>query len=176
MKKLLILSTATFLLSPSGLFSANNSLQSLLENSPFGHTPTVSQLESQVPPLEFMGLMVENETTFFSIYDPESKRSSWARLQEESKLDFKIIQYDKILRQITLTHRGDTIILTLDSMWGRPTVRDEEGKPHLVANHRGSSAPKPPRLASETHRLSNIASEIKRRRALRQQKIEQTRR
>ena len=146
----------------------------LLENSPFGSSIQVEKAQEQSHPLEFKGILVENGTTYFSIHDPETTRSAWAQLHEKTKLDFEVLAYNQSLRQITVNHRGTEIKLVLPAIGqqqNRTTTRNQNA---LMANT--NTVAKPSLTTSEATRLSNIAAEIKRRRALRLQRIEQTRR
>ena len=147
---------------------------SLLKNSPFGPSMLVEKPLEQSHPLEFKGILVENGTTYFSIHDPETTRSAWAQLHEKTKLDFEVLAYNPSHRQITVNHRGTEIKLVLPAIGqqqDRATTRNQNA---LMANT--NTVAKPPLPTNEATRLSNIAAEIKRRRALRQQQIEQTRR
>lgn len=149
-------------------------LDSLLQNSPFGRTTAPAQPTS-TEPLEFRGIMVEDGIHYFSLRETASARSYWVTLHDGSSGSFVASDYDAANQRLTVDYQGTQLVLSLLT------------PDHLVAPPATAARPPPPASASarptagpsaspetEAERLRNIAEEIKRRRALRQQAINNT--
>ncbi|MBW7896014.1 MAG: hypothetical protein H3C27_12920 [Opitutaceae bacterium] len=147
---------------------------SLLQNSPFGRTTTAAQ-PSSAAPLEFRGIMVEDGIHYFSVRETASARSFWVTLHDGGAGSFVASEYDAANQRLTVDYQGTQLVLALVT------------PDHLVAPPASAARPPPPATASarpaagpssspeaEAERLRNIAEEIKRRRALRQQAINNT--
>ncbi len=149
---------------------ARSDLQNLLQNSPFGQRQNNSPEINESTPLEFRGVLTESGVAYFSIFEAATSRSAWVRLNEESSRDFTAKSYDGDNRQLTIEYQGRDLVLSLAA----------DSTPTPVSTTSAAAAPQPEATkapqpsVSEAQRLNNIAAEIKRRRALRQQAINQT--
>ena len=145
-------------------------LNSLLNNSPFGSGSRSANDSQSNEPLEFRGVLTESGVAYFSIYETSTSRSAWVRLNEDSSRDYTAKRYDWENRQLTIEYQGRDLVLSLaaDSSPGPIAT------PVAAVAPTGTTASKP--TISEAQKLNNIAAEIKRRRVLRQQSIEQTKR
>lgn len=153
---------------------AAGQLDSLLSNSPFGSAKSGQTAEAGTQPLEFRGVLEENGQQIFSIYDTATKRSRWVGLNAASD-DFVVKSYDASANSISLEQHGRVLALTLKSgpkmaqnmplplPPGMPQPGSNNGQPAQVLPN-GAMGKGP-----EAQRLQQIAEEIRRRRALRQQ-------
>jgi hypothetical protein len=144
-------------------------LDSLLRNSPFGRGSSVAKNTSSTP-LEFRGVMVSGGAYYFSIYEADASRSTWVRLNDPSAKDFTAKTYDAQNKQLTVEYQGNSLTLALASA---PAVSAPPA-PRPAVSPPVAAATQPPSPNSEAERLRKIAEEIRRRRALRQQAIENT--
>ena len=133
-------------------------------------------------PLEYRGYLETSEGVQFRIYNPTRKAGVWARLNERNaEFDVTPKQHDDGYRTLTLEHQGRTITLA---------VRE----PKVVSAGSAAALPMPaaapvpaanvapavtqsvvlnPSPADEQRRLEAVASEVARRRALREQATQQ---
>lgn len=149
-------------------WAVEGDLNSLLQNSPFESGASTTGPKSNEP-LEFRGVLTESGVAYFSIYETATSRSAWVGLNEESSRDYTAKSYDGENRQLTIEYQGRDLVLSLavdSSPAAIPTLAATNPTPTET------TAAKP--TVSEAQKLNNIAAEIKRRRALRQQAIEQT--
>ena len=151
-----------------GVWAVEGDLNSLLQNSPFESGSSTTGTKSNEP-LEFRGVLTESGIAYFSIYETSTSRSAWVRLNEDSSRDYTAKRYDWANRQLTIEYQGRDLVLSLaaDSS-PAPIATPAE----IAPTPAGTTAAKP--TISEAQKLNNIAAEIKRRRALRQQAINQT--
>ncbi len=117
-------------------------------------------------PLELRGIMADGGDYMFSVFDSGKKSSVWARLNEPGR-EFVIKTHDPARDMITVDHHGRMLTLTLKAakitaapaLGPRPNVATPVGGP-IVLN---------PTPADEQRRLEAVATEVRRRRALREQ-------
>lgn len=155
----------------TALAAAESDLGGLLRNSPFGSAPDKTADKGSTP-LEFRGVMMEGDTYYFSIHTTSDSRSVWLQLNQKSARDFTPTSYDAVNRQLTVDYQGSSLVLSLNS--ARRTPGPAVGPVPAVQPGTNAPAPTPTAATSsadEAERLSKIADEIRRRRALRQQAI-----
>lgn len=151
---------------------AAGQLDSLLSNSPFGSAKSNQAADTTTQPLEFRGVLEENGQQVFSVYDTATKRSRWVGLNAANE-DFVIKSYDAEAHTISLEQRGRVLALTLKS--GPKVVQNfpQLPQPGMQPGANGQPGQILPNGAvgkgPEAQRLQQIADEIRRRRALRQQ-------
>lgn len=151
------------------------SLQNLVQNSPFGTAVPVGQAGAAAGPLEFRGTFVEGGERFFSILDTASRRAEWVGLKDSGHA-FQVKSYDPDSETVTLDYQGRSLSLKLRT--ARITAM---AMPPPSAGPQPVVAPGGPNAASvtpaptttEAQRLAQVAEEIRRRRALRQQAQQQ---
>ncbi len=146
------------------------SLQSLVSNSPFG-TAAAAGPNTGMPtgPLEFRGTFVDNGERFFSLLDPATRRSEWVGLNEAGR-PFTVKSYDAERETIVVEYQGRSLDLKLHAarISALPPVAAAPVPMPANANPgRPEAIPAP--STTEAQRLAQVAEEIRRRRALRQQ-------
>lgn len=169
-----LLSAIVGIFAAASLSALETDLNTLLQNSPFGNTTRATPQSNEPVQLEFRGVMSESGTSYFSIYEPTASRSAWVRLNEKSAQDYVVESYDASNRQLKVKYQGQTLTLTLSSTVSRVSSGPTGVQQQNNLSSAPTATPKPAVMASEAERLSKIASEIKRRRALRQQAIKKT--
>jgi hypothetical protein len=154
--------------------AASASLESLLRNSPFSGPTSAAPGARPDLPLEFRGMMVDRGEQFFSLYDTVSHASLWVGLNEPGN-PFKVQNYDSAKATVTVDFQGRILTLPIKQAKiaamapGAPTpaaapgVQTPGGPP--LPNLNAANA------TEEAARLSAVAEEIRRRRALRQQQV-----
>ena len=115
--------------------------------------------------------MEENGQLLFSIFDTATKRSRWVALNDPSS-DLVIKSYDADAHTVTLDQSGRPLALTLKS--GPRIVQNipppmQPGMQPGANGMPGQILPNGVGKGPEAQRLQQIAEEIRRRRALRQQ-------
>ncbi|MBA4137917.1 MAG: hypothetical protein C0518_11415 [Opitutus sp.] len=149
------------------------SLQNLIANSPFGSANQASGAPTANTPLEFRGTFVDNGERFFSILDTASRRAEWVSLNESGR-PFLVKNYDPEKESITLEFQGRAMDLKLHSArvtampMPQPAMVNNSGAPQ-VGGGGAQVRPGPQPTTTEAQRLAQVAEEIRRRRALRQQ-------
>ncbi len=133
-------------------------------------------------PLEYRGFIETAEGSQYRIYDPVKKAGAWIRInQKHGDFDVLAKAYDNDQKTLTIEHGGRTLTLA-------------ERKPKIVSSGNAAQAmlPPPPQNAQpavapavtqsvvlnptpadEQRRLEAVASEVARRRALREQATQQ---
>ena len=166
--RIALLLTIGSLLSPASGIAANQ-LDSLLNSSLFGTAAKSGQpADAGNQAFEFRGVSEENGQQLFSIYDTTSKRSRWVVLNDTSG-DLVVKSYDAEAHTISLEQSGRVLSLTLKS---GPRVAQnipppmQPGIPGLPGQQ---VMPNGMAKGPEAQRMQQIADEIRRRRALRQQ-------
>ena len=176
----------TVFLQPGVARAAPAKLDSLLQNSPFQGSTSAQTGPRAETPLEFRGMFVDRGEQFFSLYETSSRSSQWVGLNEPGR-PFKVQAFDGDKSAVTVEYQGRTLtlplkqakIVALPPMQPRPAgPAPGEGGPQPT-NVAGAGGPVPmptagaqgPVMATseEAARLSAVAEEIRRRRALRQQ-------
>ncbi len=144
-------------------------LDSLRKNPPFGAARAAAPPGASGQPIEFRGVAEENGVLWFSIHDPATGRTLWRRLNDA---DDRLVvrQYDASTNTLTVDYQSRPLSLTLRAA---PRVAGPAVVPMGVP---GQQPPvlaqvQPAAVASgdNAQRLQQIAEEIRRRRALRQQ-------
>lgn len=157
------------------------SLQSLVGNSPFGTAASSAQnAPAAATPVEFRGTFVDGGERFFSLVDTGTRRSEWVSLNETGR-PFTVKNYDAERETITVEYQGRVLNLKLHSakIGVLPPMQAAQAPAQNVAPGGGQPAPntaqaQAPQPASvEAQRLAQVAEEIRRRRALRQQTAQQ---
>ena len=151
---------------------AASQLDSLVANSPFGSAKSGQAADAAGnQPFEFRGVLEENGQQLFSIFDTATKRSRWVGLNAASD-DFVVKSYDADARSVSLEQHGRLLALTLKS---GPRVA-QNMPPSMSPGMQAGAYPQPGQIlpngtakGPEAQRLQQIAEEIRRRRALRQQ-------
>ena len=147
---------------PAGAETAAPGLPSLVANSPFG-SAAVSGPTASAAPLEFRGTFLDGGERFFSVLDPSTRRAEWVGLNEPGRA-FTVKAFNAEQESITVDFQGRPLELKLHS------VRISAAPAVAAAPAPG---PTPPTQAlpstGEAQRLAQVAEEIRRRRALRQQ-------
>lgn len=146
---------------------AASDLQRLVDNSPFAPVGASGSAATGAP-LEFRGVFMDQGEYFFSIYNPATKFSTWVGLDEPGQ-EFVVRSYDEGAQTIVAAFKGGNLTLRL-------------GKAPAVAATSPAAMPAPPASTgsaatatvtapenTEAKRLADLAAEIRRRRALRQQ-------
>ena len=161
------------LLSPAAGIAANQ-LDSLLNSSLFGTPAKAGQAaDTGNQAFEFRGVSTVNGQQLFSIYDTSTKHSLWLGLNDSSS-EVVVKNYDADAGTISLEKSGQVLSLTVKSgpriaqnipppmqpgmqQPGVPGMPGQQGQPNGMAK------------GPEAQRMQQIAEEIRRRRALRQQ-------
>lgn len=139
-------------------------LQDLVARSPFAPAGPSAAAAGQA--LEFRGTFVDAGERFFSIVDPATRRAEWVGLNEPGR-SFVVRSYDPQRETVVVEHQGRTLDLKLPSA----RIGALPAAAQAVAGQ--PPAARPAVNAGETRtdaqRLAQVAEEIRRRRALRQQ-------
>lgn len=157
--------------------SAGPSLQNLVQNSPFGTATPAGQTAAAAGPLEFRGTFVDRGERFFSILDTGARRAEWVGLKEGGHA-FQVKSYDPDNETVALDYQGRSLSLKLRtarvSAMAMPPPQVTAGpQPVAGPGAPGGPAVTPAPSTTEAQRLAQVAEEIRRRRALRQQAQQQ---
>lgn len=148
------------------------SLQSLMSNSPFGVATATPAGAAAAGPLEFRGTFVDRGERFFSLVDPATRKAEWVGLNEAGR-PFVVKNYDAERETVAVEFQGRTLDLKLHSARVVALAPQPVAPPPGTLPQPGNPGNQPrPALAagtSEAQRLAQVAEEIRRRRALRQQ-------
>lgn len=147
------------------------SLQNLVSNSPFGvATAGPNGLPVTAQPIEFRGTFVDGGERFFSLLDPASRRAEWVGLNEPGR-PFLVKSYDAERESISVEHQGRTLELKLHSARIVTAAMPAPAAPAApgAAPANAQARPATTQNTSDAQRLAQVAEEIRRRRALRQQ-------
>lgn len=146
--------------------------------------PANSTAPTAGAPIEFRGFMETSEGVRFRLYDPARKAAAWVKLNErDPTLEVVVKQFNTNAENETIVveHQGRTLTLAQ-----RVAKVSSSGSAAAVQN----MAPPPPQMANvppavtqavvvnptpadEARRLEAVASEVARRRALREQASQQ---
>jgi len=146
---------------------ASPDLQSLLDRSPFAPATAIRGDGTEVGSgLELRGVFVDGGETFFSIFEPAKRTALWVGLNEPGN-PFTVQGYASAKETVTVEYQGRTLSLTLKLA----TIQASEAPSPIVPvvtpePAAGAAAP-----ADVAERNARITEEIRRRRALRLQKI-----
>ncbi|MDP2138006.1 MAG: hypothetical protein Q8J74_09140 [Candidatus Didemnitutus sp.] len=144
------------------------SLQNLITNSPFAASGPSYASSAVNTPLEFRGTFVESGERFFSILDTVTRRGEWVGLNEAGQL-FTVKRYDAANEAISVEFQGRSLELKLYS--ARIASLPVPAPPQVANSGQlaGGPATVGAPAGTEAQRLAQVAEEIRRRRALRQQ-------
>lgn len=145
------------------------SLRNLVSNSPFGTAQQgANAVAASGASLEFRGTFVEGGERFFSLVDMSTRRAEWVGLNETDR-PFVVRSFDPDSETISVDHQGRTLNLKLHSarIGVLPQQPVAQAGPPQPGNVNQAAANQP--SATEAQRLAQVAEEIRRRRALRQQ-------
>ena len=144
------------------------------------HSVAVANAPAVGAPIEFRGLMETSEGMRFRIYDPARKAGVWVKLNErDPTLDVVAKQFVPEGETLVVEHQGRTL-----------TLAQRVSKVVSSGSAAQNMAPPPPQIsnvpqavtqavvvnptpADEARRLEAVASEVARRRALREQVSQQ---
>lgn len=156
----------------SGLHAAGQAdLNSLLSNSPFGSAASGAATPQNDAPLEFRGVFAEGGDYFFNLYSASAARSEWLGLDDTYGDNVVVKSYDPANQQLTVQFQGKPMTLSLVSA-RRPAAPTPARPTPAVKGQPEPAVVAPATPTSEQERLSKIAEEIRRRRALRQQALQ----
>ncbi|MBS0630774.1 MAG: hypothetical protein JSS11_02590 [Verrucomicrobia bacterium] len=157
---------------------AAHAADGLAGDSPFKPPASAGAANAATPDalIELRGIMAEGDHYMFSIFDTGKKSSTWARLNEPGR-DFVIKSHDEARDLITVEQNGRLLTLTLKQAkvvsGGNavmPMPRPVAGTPPVPV---GGPVVLNPTPADEQRRLEAVATEVRRRRALREQAAQQ---
>jgi len=125
-------------------------------------------------PIELRGVMETRAGMSFCIFDPARKASAWVRLNEKDH-DFVVKLYDANNETVTVDHSGRVFTLALRAV--KVASSGQASSPAPLPSPSMPSMPTAitqsvvanPTPADEQRRLEAVASEVRRRRALREQ-------
>jgi hypothetical protein len=130
-------------------------------------------------PLEFRGIMVDSDGIRFRLYDPARKTGTWVKLNERNP-DFDVVvkQHDDGQNTLTIEYQGRLLTLA-----GRESKVSSSGTAVQPIPLPAMAPAVPaavtqavvinPTPADEQRRLEAVAAEVARRRALREQALQQ---
>ena len=176
---MLFMSASRTTLFPLPLFAAlllgtvTRSGAQLAQSSPFMPAQAAATTAvTEGAPLELRGVMDTGSGLLFGIFDPVKKVSVWSKLNEKDH-DFLVKSYDATNEIVTVQHGGRTLNLAMRASkvassgqaTAPPPMSAPTGMPTAVAQ----SVVLNPTPADEQRRLEAVATEVRRRRALREQ-------
>jgi hypothetical protein len=129
--------------------------------------------------LELRGIMAVGDSYMFSIYDATHKNSAWLRLNETGQ-PYVVKAHDEDRDSVTVEHQGRTLTLALRTAKVASAPVNIPQPPQVAP---APNAPQPiggpvvlnPSPADEQRRLEAIAAEVNRRRMIRQQALQASR-
>lgn len=144
----------------------------LSANSPFmPAAASGSAVVTEGAAIELRGVMETKEGVSFCIFDPAKKVSTWTRLNQKG-LDFLVKSYDPVHETVSVDYAGRTITLAMRAVKvvssgqaSAPMPLPAPGIPSAVTQNVVLN----PTPADEQARLEAVATEVRRRRALREQ-------
>ena len=147
----------------------------LAANSPFMPAGTAGATTvSEGAPIELRGVMETRSGMSFCIFDPAKKVSAWVGLNEKDR-DFTVKSYDATNETVTVDHGGRVLTLAMRAVKvassgqaAAPAPLPSPGMP-MVPTPVTQSVVVNPSAADEARRLEAVATEVRRRRALREQ-------
>jgi hypothetical protein len=126
--------------------------------------------------LEYRGYLQTSEGAQFRLYDPVKKIGTWVKMNERNP-DFDVVvkQHDNGQTTLTIEHQGKTLTLEERKSKVVSSGAAAQAMPPPMANVQSNVAPAVtqavvlnPSPADEQRRLEAVASEVARRRALRE--------
>lgn len=132
--------------------------------------------------LEYRAFLEDRDGRLFRVFDPAQKKGAWVRLNEhEANLDFTLKQHDEGNDTVTVERQGRSMTLELRKpkviSSGSAAAQAMMPPPVAPANQMPAAVTQSvvlnPSPADEANRLNAVATEIQRRRALRDQATQQ---
>lgn len=147
----------------------------LAASSPFMPAGTAGATTvTEGAPIELRGVMETRSGMSFCIFDPAKKSSAWVGLNEKDH-DFTVKSYDATNETVTVDHGGRVLTLAMRAVKvassgqaAAPAPLPAPGMP-MVPTPVTQSVVVNPSAADEARRLEAVATEVRRRRALREQ-------
>lgn len=145
----------------------------LAQSSPFMPAQAAATTAvTEGAPLELRGVMDTGSGLLFGIFDPAKKVSVWSKLNEKDH-DFLVKSYDATNEMVTVQHGGRTLNLAMRASKvassGQATAPPPMSAPTGMPTAVTQSVVLNPTPADEQRRLEAVATEVRRRRALREQ-------
>jgi hypothetical protein len=155
------------------LGSVTRSGAQLAQSSPFMPAQAAATTAvTEGAPLELRGVMDTGSGLLFGIFDPAKKVSVWSKLNEKDH-DFLVKSYDATNEMVTVQHGGRTLNLAMRASKvassGQATAPPPMSAPTGMPTAVTQSVVLNPTPADEQRRLEAVATEVRRRRALREQ-------
>lgn len=153
----------------------------IMTRSPFlPPTATADSAPTADATLELRGIMAVGDSYMFSIYDSTHKNSAWLRLNETGQ-PYVVKAHDDTRDSVTVEYQGRTLTLALRTAKVASAPVNVPQPPQAAP---AANAPQPiggpvvlnPTPADEQRRLEAIAAEVNRRRMIRQQALQASRR
>jgi len=148
----------------------------LATNSPFLPPPTANTAAPTAgAPLEYGGFLdTPSGERLFRVRDPARKTSDWVKLNERNvTLDVVARQYDDSLKALIIEYQGRTLTLAEREAKIVSAGSAPQAPPPMVPNAMPAAVTQAvvvnPTPADEQRRLEAVATEVARRRALREQ-------
>lgn len=158
---------------------AQPDLQNLLANSPFGQARGPGGQETANATWEFRGVAEEAGEVWFSLYDTSAKRSVWVK-RDATPPGLTLGNFDAAALTLTLDYQGKILVLPIKRA---PQVAVASPLPGVIPGGPqpavgGMAGPQPIQLnpgssPADAQRIQQVTEEIRRRRALRQQAVQQ---
>lgn len=150
--------------------------QELAADSPFLPGASAAAGPTENAPLELRGIVGTGANRLFNLFDPSTKQSRWVGLNEPGH-NFTVKAHDEASDTVTIDYVGRVLNLRLPESRITPLALAAVPGPG-AANNRGrrpdnadnaAATPGQPRelTPEEAKRLENVATEVARRRALR---------
>ena len=124
---------------------ADIDLQNLVKNSPFGEGKAPGEKSGS---LEFRGVYVDQGVTYFNIYNPATKSSTWVAQGETSTgpLNLAVKSYDETANTVVVENNGQAVkmvlhksqIVPLES--AAPAQAEARNAPSLTTAANGNAA------------------------------------
>lgn len=146
--------------------------QPLVDRSPFsppGRELVPGTTEEATGPLEFRGLVVDEEGTAFSIFDSTSSKGSWIRADDPNG-PVRVKSFDKVNSVLEVEQNGKPVKLALKraQIQAGPSLASMiPAAPAVAAAAGGKPAEVKRDPAADARRLEAVAAEVRRRRAMR---------
>ncbi|HTJ78722.1 MAG TPA: hypothetical protein VL357_06970 [Rariglobus sp.] len=155
-------------LAPAGVFSSKAvTLDDLVQKSPFlpGGQESVQVAPTENATVEFRGMIATKEGVLFGLYDRTKQIGAWVKKDDKSA-DFVVQSYDPANDMVAVDYHGQKFNLTLSSV-KIGTAAPSVPMPMPVAGPVGSQPAPAVARVDDQRRLESIATEVRRRRALR---------
>lgn len=152
----------------------------LLKVSPFLGPQNTAAAPTQNSPLEYRGSMAMGDMVQFRVVDPARRVGTWLKIGEhDANLDVTLKEHDETHDTISVEHAGQSLTLQLKtakvvSGGAMPTPIMPMSPPTMNVSPAVIQTVVPnPTPQQEQERLQAVAAEVARRRALREQAIQQ---